>query len=302
MSVDTQTAEALPVAVLGAGGTMGRGIARNLAAAGIEVRAWNRTPSKLDEPGDGERVSRFSSPAEVMYGAGVILTMLSDADAVLEAMDGQIPVASSATVWLQMSTIGVEGTGRCMELAERAGLVFVDAPVLGTKQPAEEGELVILGSGPEEARERLAAVFEAIGKRTIWVGEAGAASRLKVAVNAWIVSVVEGTAETFALAEGLGLDPEQVLEAISDGPLDLPYMRMKGRAMLKGDFTPSFRLALAAKDAGLAVDAGQAAGLELPMLEAIRRRLGEAAEEHGDEDLAATYLLSCPTSTQGSSS
>ncbi len=284
----------MPVAVLGAGGTMGKGIARNLASAGIEVRAWNRTDGKLDDLRREERVTACSSPVEAMYGAGTILTMLSDAEAVIGAVEGQVPGTPAATIWLQMSTIGVEGTSRCAELAEREGLGFVDAPVLGTKKPAERGELVVLASGPEEARGRLDEVFDAIGKRTMWVGGAGAGSRLKVVVNTWILAVVEGTAEMFALAEGLGVDPEQALEAISDGPLALPYMRVKGRAMIEGSFKPSFRLALAAKDGELAEQAARSAGLELPMLEAVSRRLAEAAEEHGDEDLAATYLLSRP--------
>ncbi len=193
-----------------------------------------------------------------------------------------------------MGTIGIDGTDRCPRLARRHELAFVDAPVLGTKAPAEAGELIVLAAGPEEARARLEGIFDAVGKRTVWVGEAGAATRLKIAINSWIVTVVEGTAETIALAEGLGVDPRQVLDAISGGPLDLPYMRIKAEAMLKREFPPSFRLALAAKDARLAVDAAREAGLDLAALEAIAARMDEAAGEHGDEDLAATHLASAP--------
>lgn len=284
------------VAVLGAGGTMGKGMARNLATAGFEVRAWNRNAAKLEDLKDEERVTACATAAEAAAGAGLILTMLTDAEAVLDVMSGPGGAAAGASagaVWVQMGTIGIDGTELCAELAAREGLVFVDAPVLGTKQPAEAGELVVLASGPEEARSTLAPVFDALGKRTMWVaGEAGAASRLKVAVNSWIVTVVEGTAEMIALAEGMGVDPLQVLDAISGGPLDLPYMRMKAEAMLKGDFTPSFRLSLASKDADLAVLAAQDADLDLLMLEAIAARMRAASREHGDKDLAATYLVS----------
>jgi 3-hydroxyisobutyrate dehydrogenase len=282
------------VAVLGAGGTMGMGMARNLAKGGIQVRAWNRTFERLDDLSGKENVRRCEGVAEVIDGAEVIITMLSDAGAVISAAQEALPHASVGALWLQTSTIGIDGTERCRELAERHDLVFVDAPVLGTKQPAEEGELVILASGPEQARARLEPVFEAIGKRTMWIGEAGKGSRLKVVINSWIVTVVEGAAETFALAEGAEIDPKLVFDAISDGPLDLPYLRIKGKAMLERDFTPSFRLSLAAKDAELAVDVARSAGLDLPMLEAISVRMVEAAREHGDEDLAATYLLSAP--------
>jgi 3-hydroxyisobutyrate dehydrogenase len=285
------------VAVLGAGGTMGKGIARSLARAGFGVRAWNRTREKIDDLASEPGMIPCASAAEAAAGADALLTMLSDADAVLAAMEGPEGAAAAAedgALWLQTSTIGIEGIERCAELAERAGLILVDAPVLGTKQPAEEGQLVVLAAGPEAIRERLDAPFEAIGKRTMWVGEAGAASRLKVVVNSWIVAVVEGTAEMLSLAEALDIDPGQAMEAVADGPLDLPYMQMKGKAMLAKDFTPSFRLALAAKDADLAASAAKAAGLELPMLEAICERLAEAAREHGDEDLAAVYLASSP--------
>jgi len=283
------------VALLGAGGTMGRGMGVNLAAAGFGVRAWNRTADKIGDLADRDGVEVCESPREAAAGADVVLTMLSDGDAVLAAVegaDGALADARADSIWLQASTIGLEATARCAELAAEAGVILVDAPVLGTKKPAEEGQLVILGSGPEQAREQLQPLFDAIGKRTLWAGEAGAGSRLKVAVNSWIVSVVEGTAEMLALAEAVGIDPRMTLDAVADGPLDLPYMRLKAKAMLEGDFTPSFRLSLAAKDAGLALDAAEQAGLALPMLEAIRERMDAVAEEHGDEDLAAVYLAS----------
>ncbi|MGN6215683.1 MAG: NAD(P)-dependent oxidoreductase [Solirubrobacterales bacterium] len=282
------------VAVLGAGGTMGRGMVGNLAG-GFEVRAWNRTAAKIADLADNPKIAVCESAGEAAAGADVVLTILSDGEAVLAAMegdDGGLLSAAKGAIWLQASTIGIEATERCAELAGCHGLVFVDAPVLGTKKPAEEGELVILGSGPEEARERLAPLFEAIGKRTLWAGSAGAGSRLKVAVNAWIVTVVEGTAEMLALAEAIGIDPATTLDAVAEGPLDLPYLRLKAKAMLERDFTPSFRLALAAKDAGLALAAAEAEGLELPMLAAIRERMEGVAREHGDKDLAAVYLAS----------
>lgn len=281
------------VAILGAGSTMGKGMARNLASAGIEVRAWNRTREKLAELEETEGIAACETAAEAARGADVVLTILSDGEAVLAAMEGEdggLVGAGEGSLWVQASTIGIAAAERCAELAEKARLRFVDSPVLGTKKPAEEGQLVVLASGPSEAREELAPVFDAIGKRTMWVGEAGVGSRLKVAVNTWIVTVVEGTAEMLTLAEAIGLDPQLPMDAIADGPLDLPYLQMKGKAMLERSFEPSFKLSLAAKDAGLALDAARSEDLELPMLAAIRERMDAAAQEHGDEDLAAVYL------------
>jgi 3-hydroxyisobutyrate dehydrogenase len=289
------------VAVLGAGGTMGLAMARNIARAGIKVRAWNRHREKA-EPLAGHGVYIADTPARAAEGAGIVLTMLADTDAVVTAMEcdvGALPVMADSDqpqrpVWLQMSTIGEEATEWCAGLAGRYDVVFVDAPVLGTRQPAEQGQLVVLESGPPEARPRVQPVFEAIGDRTIHAGQAGAGTRLKLVTNSWVLAVAEAGAETIALAEGLGIDPALFFQAIEDGPLDLPYLRMKGRAIAERDFTPSFRLRLAAKDADLVEDAAIHHGLNLPLLDVLARRLGEGASEHGDDDLSATYLTSAP--------
>jgi 3-hydroxyisobutyrate dehydrogenase len=289
------------VAVLGAGGTMGFAMARNIARAGIPVRAWNRTRAKAEPlAADGAYIA--DTPADAATGAGIVLTMLTDADTVITVMEcaeGALPVMADSDqpdhpIWLQMSTIGEEATEWCTGLAGRYGVGYVDAPVVGTRQPAERGQLVVLESGPEEARPRVQPVFDAIGHRTIRLGEAGAGTKLKLVTNSWVLAVVEAAAETIALAEGLGLDPALFFQAIETGPLDLPYLRTKGQAITERDFTPSFRLRLAAKDADLVTDAAWQHGLDLPLLELIARRLGQGAGEHGDQDISATYLTSAP--------
>jgi 3-hydroxyisobutyrate dehydrogenase len=193
-----------------------------------------------------------------------------------------------------MSTVGEAGTERCADFAEENGLTLIDAPVLGTKQPAEEGKLVVLASGPEAARERVQPIFDAVGQKTIWVGDVGAGTRLKMVANSWVLTVVEGLAETLALAEGLGLDPNLLLDAIEGGALDLPYLRIKTKAIMERNFEPSFRLALAAKDARLIDEAAQRHEIDLPLLRTIRERLAEGAKAHGEEDFSATYLTSTP--------
>jgi 3-hydroxyisobutyrate dehydrogenase len=285
-----------PVAVLGAGGIMGLPIARNLARAGFEVRAWNRSPEKA-EPLAADGVVLAGTPAEAAEGAGAVLTMLADADAVLAAVGGEHGALSAPDmprVWVQMSTIGEAGTDSCAELARRRGIGFVDAPVLGTKQPADEGKLVILASGPAGLREPLRPLFDVVGQRTLWVGEAGAGSRLKLVTNTWVLMVVEGAAEAVALAEGLGLDPALLFEAVRDGTLDLPYLQIKGKAMTERNFEPSFSLTMAAKDAGLVQDAAARHGLDLPVVSAVQQRLEQGAREHGAKDFSATYLTSAP--------
>jgi 3-hydroxyisobutyrate dehydrogenase len=314
IATQAETMDRETVAVLGAGGTMGFPIARNIARADIPVRAWNRSRDKA-EPLARDGAYLADSAADAARGAGIVITMLADEDAVIATMDGPQGALSGMTqtykeanrpadpngpqhpqhpIWVQMSTIGETATKRCAELANRGGVGFVDAPVLGTRQPADERKLVVLESGPEEARPRVQPIFDAIGHRTIRVGEAGAGSRLKLVINSWVVAVVAAGAETIALAEGLGLDPGLFFKALEGGALDLPYLVMKGKAMAERDFTPAFRLTLAAKDAALASEAAERHGLDLPVLEAIARRLAEGAKEHGDKDFSATYLTSTP--------
>jgi 3-hydroxyisobutyrate dehydrogenase len=290
------------VAVLGAGGTMGRAMAHNLLQAGVAVRAWNRTLERA-RPLEAEGAVLAQTPAEAADGATFVLTMLRDGEAVIAVMegeDGALTAMTAPSVWLQMSTIGEEATARCAVLAGRHSVEFFDAPVLGTKEPAERGELVILASGPQDAalRGRIAPLFDAIGNKTLWLGEAGEGTRLKLVTNAWVLTVAEGCAELIAFAEGLGLDPGLLFEAIEGGPLDLPYLRMKAKAITTGDFTPSFKLALAAKDAALMEESAEARELDLPLITTIRDRLAQAALDHGEQDVIATYLTSARAGTR----
>jgi 3-hydroxyisobutyrate dehydrogenase len=282
------------VAFLGTG-TMGLPMARNLAKAGFELRAWNRTSDRAAPLAD-EGAHVAADPREAADGCDVLITMLSDTVAVLDSAAAALSSLETDATWVQMSTIGLEGAMLCEEAATEAGVQFVDAPVLGTREPAEKGELVVLASGPSEARARLEPLFDVLGKRTLWLGDAGQATRAKVVINSWIVGVVAVLAETVALAESLDVDPQVFFDAVQGGALDLPYARIKGRAMIDKAFgDPSFRLSLSRKDAELVLDGAGRGRLELPVMEAVRERLRRAEEEgHGDEDMAATYWATAP--------
>ena len=282
------------IAFLGTG-TMGEPMARNLIDAGFTLRAWNRSVERarpLAEAG----AEVLDDPAQAAAEAELVITMLSDADAVLETAESALGDVGEDVLWLQMSTIGLEGTERCANLAESRGIALVDAPVLGTRGPAEQAKLIVLASGPAGAQKRCQPVFEAVGQRTLWLGEAGTGTRAKVATNSWVLGVVGVLAETIALFEALDVDPENFFEAIEGGALDLPYAKLKGAAMTKHSFAdPAFKLALARKDAELILEAASREGLELPIMEAVTERLRRAeADGHGDEDMAATYWASAP--------
>jgi 3-hydroxyisobutyrate dehydrogenase len=282
-------AEGTKVAILGTG-IMGAAMARNLLAEGMEVSAWNRSPEKAEPlTEDGAEVA--DSPADAARGADFLLTMLADADVVEEAVAGDVlPALAEGGVWLQMSTVGEDGTKRLAETANEHGVDFVDAPVLGTRQPAEQGQLVVLASGPEEVRERSQQIFDAVGSKTVWLGEAGAGSRLKLVVNNWIVGLLGVLAETVALANSTGVDPARFLETIEGGPLGLPYAQLKGNMMIEDAFPTSFSARLARKDTGLVLDTAEANDLEMPIARAVAARFDEAIQAgHGEQDMAAIY-------------
>ncbi|ARF55180.1 NAD(P)-dependent oxidoreductase [Streptomyces gilvosporeus] len=284
----------LSVAVLGTG-IMGAAMARNLARAGLDVRAWNRTRARAEPlSADGVRVT--DTPAQAVDGADVVLTMLLDGPAVLDALRQAAPALPAGAVWLQMSTVGDEALAELARFADEHGLRFVDAPVLGTKAPAEKGELTILAAGAPDVRERAEDVFKIVGSRTQWVGEdgaSGAASRLKLVVNSWVMTVITGTGETLGLAKGLGVDPREFLAAVAGGALDLPYLRMKSELILAGDYPASFTVSAARKDIRLITEAARRSGVRADLAEAAAERFRRAEEQgHGHEDGAAAHFAS----------
>src|SRR6476646_7914176 len=172
------------IAALGTG-VMGAPMARNLARAGHDVRAWNRSPEKAAALAD-DGVDVRDDAAAAAAGADVVLTMLADADAVLDV--ARRARLAKGQIWWQASTIGIDGTEQCAALAQETGATLVDAPVLGTRIPAEDGKLVILASGPDAALDACAPLFDAVGQRTMRIGPAGTATRLKLAVNPWVLA------------------------------------------------------------------------------------------------------------------
>ncbi|MFG2427567.1 NAD(P)-dependent oxidoreductase [Streptomyces sp. NPDC048590] len=277
------------VAVLGTG-IMGSGMARSLLRAGLPVRVWNRTRSRA-EPLSAHGALVTDTAEEAVRGADVVLTALNDGPAVADTFRDATPGLRPGQVWLQSSTVGTDATTDLAHRAAGLGLVYLDAPVSGTRQPAEQGSLTVFVSGPSSARATVLPVLEAIGQRTLWVGEEpGAATRLKLVANTWVINMVNAVAECLNLAEGLDLDPRLFLDAMKGGPLDTPYLQGKSAAVLSGDLSPSFALSTALKDTRLILEAAEAAGLTLDLVEASAERFTRAqAAGHGDEDMIATY-------------
>jgi 3-hydroxyisobutyrate dehydrogenase len=279
------------VAVLGTG-IMGSAMARNLAAAGMRTTVWDRSEQATARLASAGALVA-ASPRDAVRDARVVITMLPTADVVTSVMfDGGVAEAfARGAVWAQMGTIGVAAT---TEAAARLGrlrpdVLFVDAPVSGSKGPAETGQLIILASGPAEAEAVTRPAFSAIGRKTVWLGGAGQGSRMKLVVNSYLSILIEGVAETLELASDLGIDAGDLAAVIEGGPLDAPLADAKLHKMESGDFAPEFPLEWALKDVDLAVAA--AGGTRLPLLEALSRQWHAAVEAgHGREDISAARL------------
>ena len=287
--------ENVRVAVLGTG-IMGSAMARNLLLAGLRTTIWDRSSTATGPLSDAGALVA-ASPAEAVGDAQVVITMLPTADVVTSVIfdggvAGRLPAGA---VWAQMGTIGLaETAGIGSRLGGlRPDVMFVDAPVSGSKGPAEAGQLLILASGPPAAAAAVAPVFSAIGRKTVWLGEAGQGSRMKLAVNAYMSILIEGVAEALELAGQLGIDDAKLAEAIEGGPLDAPIADAKLHKMERGDFAPEFPLEWALKDVDLAISA--AGDDELPLLAALSCQWHAAVDAgHGREDVSAARLALGP--------
>jgi 3-hydroxyisobutyrate dehydrogenase len=279
------------VTVLGVG-LLGSPVAVNLRRCGFDVTVWNRTAEKATTlAAEGCRPCVVLSDA--VAEADAVITLLTDGAATEQVLveGGALEAMRRDALLVQSGTIGIAATRRVAAAAAAAGITMVDAPVSGSRVPAERGELIVLAGGDSAGRALADPLLAAIGKRTLWAGGVGDGMRLKLVVQTWLVTVLEALAETVALAETAGLDPAFFLQAIADGPLDLPYAHLKGGAMRDRAFTPAFPLQLVPKDARLARELlGDDASKVAPMLDLVLERAATAiADGHGDDDMAAIF-------------
>ena len=275
-----------PVAILGIG-AMGHGMAASALRAGIPTIVWNRSMEATRDLAElGAQVA--GSATDAARRAAVVVTMVTDAEAVISiAQDqGMLAAMPRGAIWAQMSTIGVAGTDRVAAIAGagRPDVTLLDAPVSGSKGPAERGELMIFASGPGEARPRVAPLFDALGQRTVWVGEAGAGTRLKLVANTWLAFANEAVAASVALARQLGLATETVRDALGGGPLVSPWQAAKLPRIAEGEFSAQFALSLALKDVHLALEA--AGDGRFPVLACLAGEWQQAVDQGlGEQDL-----------------
>jgi 3-hydroxyisobutyrate dehydrogenase len=275
------------VGLLGVG-LMGSAMAHRLLERGIAVTAWDRNPEALREL-EARGGEPAQQPGEVVSAAGVVITMLPTADVILEVVEPLLDEWPENTIWLQMSSVGAAEADELARVAGAHGVRIVDAPVSGSTQPAEQGQLTVLASGPDSVRTAVEPIFDALASRVLWVGDAGMGSRLKLAANHWMITMVAALAESMRLCEAMGLDQRHFVALLDGGPLGSPYAMQKLGEMQRHDYPAGFPVRLALKDLELVREVEHSAQAKMPMLDVVRERVTAANREHADEDVAAIY-------------
>ena len=271
-------------------GTMGGAMAANLARAGFPLVVWNRTPGRTHELVE-LGASAAASPAALAAAVDVVLVCVSDTpdvDAVLFGAEGVAVGAAPGSLVIDCSTIDPAATrSYAARLAER-GIAFVDAPVTGGSEGARNATLAILVGGADADVERARPVLAAIGQAITHLGPVGAGQAAKAVNQVILAGTYLGVAEGLVLAIKAGLDPEQVVAALSTGAAQSWVLANRSGRMLANDYPLGFRVALHLKDLGIALDLARERGAVLPVAAlAAQLEAGLVANGHADDDMSA---------------
>jgi 3-hydroxyisobutyrate dehydrogenase len=274
-------------------GLMGTAMAHRLLDRGLAVVAWDRNSEHVRAL-EARGAKLANAPGEVVSRAAVVITMLPTADVILDLVGPLLDEWAEDTVWLQMSSVGAAESDQLAQVAQAHAVRLVDAPVSGSTHPAEEGELTILASGPDSARSTVKPIFDALASRVLWVGEAGMGSRLKLATNHWMITMVAALAESMHLCEAMGLDQDQFIALLDGGPLGSGYALQKLDEMRRHEYPAGFPLRLALKDLELVREVEQSSQATMPLLDVVLKQFMAASHDLADQDLAAIYEVDGP--------
>ncbi|MDR3579237.1 MAG: NAD(P)-dependent oxidoreductase [Oryzomonas sp.] len=275
-------------------GIMGSAMAANLVKAGFDVTVWNRTPAKC-APLVSLGARQGKSPGEVAASCDITFAMLADPTAAHEAffgLNGVLAGIGGGRGYIDMSTVD-DVTARTIAAAvAKAGGRFLEAPVSGTKKPAEDGTLVILAAGDRSLYEEAAQALDKLGKKRLYLGAVGQGARMKLVVNMVMGGMMTAFCEGMSLGQNGGLDGNQILEVLDAGAIANPMFKGKGPMLLQGEFPTSFPLKHMQKDLRLAVALGDELGQPLHTAATANETFKRAcAAGHGDEDFAAVYRV-----------
>lgn len=271
-------------------GIMGQAMSANVARKGYDVTVYNRTPRQVAEL-ERLNVAVAATPAECAAGADALITMLTGpeaCDAMLFGPHGVGEEGLRGKTLINMSTVSVAYTTALAARLAALDCAFIDAPVSGSKKPAQDGSLVILAGGEEAVVERWEPLLLTMGWKVVHCGPAGAGTMMKLAVNQLLAVMMEGLGEMLALGEKGGLSVESMLEVVLAGPLSCGLFQLKRDMLVQGEYPAQFPLKHMLKDLTFAVQQADAVNAAAPTLRAAREVFARAAEAgHGDDDFAA---------------
>jgi 3-hydroxyisobutyrate dehydrogenase-like beta-hydroxyacid dehydrogenase len=271
-------------------GIMGTPMAANLLKAGYPVTVYNRSPEKADPlVKQGARLA--SSPKVLAQAAEVVIAMVTGPEALSDLLwgpEGAGGAFNHSKVFINMSSVAPRYTRQLAQEFEPSGVSFIDAPVSGTKKPAEEGTLVILAGGPEDKVKELEPLLLAMGKKVIYCGPVGQGSMMKMFINLLLGLMMEGFAEALNFGKLGGLELEGMLDTISSGAMNAPMFQVKAANLRANNYPPAFPLKHLAKDAKFVVDTAFELGAPVPAGQMLLHlyRTG-VAQGWGDEDISA---------------
>jgi 3-hydroxyisobutyrate dehydrogenase-like beta-hydroxyacid dehydrogenase len=271
-------------------GIMGTAMATNLLKAGYPVMVYNRTPEKAD-PLVKQGAGLASNPKALAKAADVVIAMVTGPEALGDLLwgpDGAGGAFNHSKVFINMSSVSPRHTRELAQELEPSGVIFIDAPVSGTKKPAEEGTLVILAGGPEDRVKELEPLFLAMGKKVIYCGLAGQGSMMKMFINLLLGLMMEGFSEALNFGKLGGLAIETMLDTVFSGPLNCGLFHMKAVNLQSKTYPTAFPLKHMTKDVKFVVDTAFELGAPVPVGQILLHLYSSGvAQGWGDEDISA---------------
>lgn len=270
-------------------GIMGSRMAANLQKAGHDLVVYNRTAEKAEAlVKAGARLAE--SPAAMAKDIEVIITMLSTPEVVREVAEEFLPAMSKGSFWVDVSTVNPSFSREMAGLSSEHEVKFVDAPVAGSKAPAENGELLFLAGGKQEELTSIAPLLDVMGKKTLYLEKVGNGANIKMLINLMLAQSMATFSEAIALGKSMGLPEDQLLNILTATPVVAPVMGLLKERLLDGNFDVNFPLKWIHKDIMLALDTASELSVPMPSLEQTEALYKDALDEGlGDLDFSAIY-------------
>lgn len=287
----------MKIAFLGLG-IMGSRMAKRLIDAGIDVTVWNRSASALDQFWN-EGISAKTDITEAVTNADVVITMLST-PLVIEDLafgeNGFVGALKQNSIWINTSTVDPESARQFGKRSKTQGINYVDAPVAGTKQPAENGELVFFVGSESETLDQINSILDVLGKKTIHLGEVGIGSSMKMLINLMLAQSMVAFAETVKLGKALGLEQSLMHKVLTNTPVVAPFIGNIIGKIEENNTEPNFPLKWMLKDIRLAENSVEEDLVLTKTIESIFEKAESLGM--GDQDFSSVYHVINKTSSQ----